>query len=178
MMDAGDSLDKWPISGFSRPHAVQFVCQMLKQVIPALQKLHNLGFSHGDIKPGNICAKYDANGALRFTLIDFGVSSRLFHQGEKRRPGPFRGNLNFASPEHLSNRRASRLDDIYSLLCVAYMFVFHSLPWEDHIEEEYEKASDKSNFFTLEKIMELRFSKLEAFEKTLARESIELRKLF
>ena len=78
MMDAGNSLDKWQISRFSRPKAIQFVCQMLKQVIPALQKLHNLGFSHGDIKPENICAKYDANGDLRFTLIDFGVSSRLF----------------------------------------------------------------------------------------------------
>ena len=58
------------------------------------------------------------------------------------------------------------------------MLVFRSLPWEDHIEEEYEKASDKSDFFTFEKIVELRFSKLEVFEKTLARESMELKKLF
>ena len=54
---------------------------MLNQIIPALQKLHNLGFSHSDIKPENICAKYDTQGDLQFTLIDFGVSLRLYKFG-------------------------------------------------------------------------------------------------
>ena len=62
---------------------MKFTCEMLRQVVRALNKLHDLGFSHGDIKPENICAKYDDKGELVFTLIDFGVSLRLFKYGEE-----------------------------------------------------------------------------------------------
>ena len=114
-----------------------FVVEMLNQLIPALKKLHDLGFSHGDIKNENICAKFDKNGNLKFTLIDFGVSSKLPLLGLDLRKKRFRGNLNFASPEHIMNRRASRIDDLYSLLCVAYKFVNLWLPWEECLEQMY-----------------------------------------
>ena len=78
MSDAGSSLDKWYDMGFSKPDRMNFACEMLKQMIPVLHRLHDLGFSHGDIKPENICAKHDSKGNLKFTLIDFGVSLKLF----------------------------------------------------------------------------------------------------
>ena len=83
MNDAGKSLDKWYRMGFSRAHRMKFTCEMLRQVVRALNKLHDLGFSHGDIKPENICAKYNDKGELIFTLIDFGVSLRLFKYGQQ-----------------------------------------------------------------------------------------------
>ena len=111
-------------------------------------------------------------------MIDFGVSLRLFEMGEEQNNEIFRGNLNFASPEHLMNCRASRIDDLYSLLCVAYKFVFHWLPWEEYIQELHRKDPERSDLLTFEKISELRFTKIHIFEKALARKSAELNKLF
>ena len=60
--DAGISLDKWGEEKMDRRQRMDFAIEMLKQIIPALKKLHDLGFSHGDIKHENICARYDRNG--------------------------------------------------------------------------------------------------------------------
>ena len=108
-------------------------------MIPALKKIHGLGLSHGDIKHENICVRIDSNDKLKFTLIDFGVSSTLPKLGQNTEKKRFRGNLNFASPEHITKKRASRIDDIYSLVCVAYRFVFDLLPWEIYLKKEFEK---------------------------------------
>ena len=35
--------------GFSEPEITNFIAQ----IIPAMSRLHNLGFAHMDIKPGN-----------------------------------------------------------------------------------------------------------------------------
>ena len=76
------------------------------------------------------------------------------------------------------NCRASRIDDLYSLLCVAYRFVFHLLPWEEHIQELHKKDPNQNEIFTFEGVSELRFSKIHIFEKALVRKSMELNKLF
>ena len=53
------------------------------QLLKAIDHMHRNGIFHRDIKPENICAKYDDKGELVFTLIDFGVSLRLFKYGEE-----------------------------------------------------------------------------------------------
>ena len=160
MNDAGKSLEKWYQMGLSRSHRMRFTCEMLRQMVRALNQLHDLGYSHGDIKPENICAKYDDKGELVFTLIDFGVSLRLFEYGQEQNNDIFRGNLNFSSPEHLMNCRASRVDDLYSLLCVAYRFVFHLLPWEEYLKALHKKNPNQPDLFTFEKISEIRFKRI------------------
>ena len=54
--------------------------------------------------------------------------------------------MNFASPEQLINKRASKVDDIYSLTCVAYKFVFKLLPWEEFLQKEFDKHGKESIF--------------------------------
>ena len=108
---------------------------MLKQVLFSLKKLHSLGYSHGDLKPGNICAKMSNNGLFKFILVDFGLSAKLAQLGYNYSSKIFRGNVLFASIEHMMRSRASQLDDLFSLLCVAYYFVNGTLPWIDYIEK-------------------------------------------
>ena len=103
---------------------------MLRQIIVALSKIHSFGFSHCDIKMDNICARFTKNGKLKFTLIDFGVSSKLQPLDADTREKSFRGNFSYASPDHLYNKRASQVDDLLSLLYVAYKFVYLKLPWD------------------------------------------------
>lgn len=56
---------------------VQYAADMLRQMIMALKVLHGLGYSHGDLKPENICARETKEGKLKFTLIDFGLCQKL-----------------------------------------------------------------------------------------------------
>lgn len=53
------------------------MAEMLRQIIPGLARLHKVGYSHGDLKLENICARSSIHGNLKFTLIDFGMSQRL-----------------------------------------------------------------------------------------------------
>ena len=55
----------------------------------------------------------------------------------------FRGNLMTSSLDHILSHRSSVLDDIYSLLCVAFQFVFIKLPWEEKLNKTLAKASGK-----------------------------------
>ena len=57
---------------------------MLKQLILGLEKIHNLGYSHGDLKPENICARKTHDGQIKFTLIDLGMSARLYELGDMK----------------------------------------------------------------------------------------------
>ena len=62
----------------------KFIISMLKHIILGLQKLHGLGYSHGDLKPSNICARKSRDGSIKFTLIDLGMSTKLIKLGEDR----------------------------------------------------------------------------------------------
>ena len=95
--------------------------------------MHHFGYSHGDLKSENICARICNDGSFKFTLIDLGVVSKLTKIGEDTKHKSFRGNFMASSPDHIINRRASIVDDLYSLLCVAYFFVFETLPWLDYM---------------------------------------------
>ena len=95
--------------------------------------MHSFGYSHGDLKPDNICARVSSDGSFKFTLIDLGVASKIPKIGEDTKHKSFRGNFMFSSPEHISARRASVIDDLYSLLCVAYTIVFGSLPCMEYM---------------------------------------------
>lgn len=68
---------------------------------PTLCKLHRLGYSHCDLKLENICARVDFDNRLQFTLIDFGVVSKLAKQQKISDKKGFRGNFVFSSFDHL-----------------------------------------------------------------------------
>ena len=108
-----------------------FSLAMVYQVVQGLEKVHKFGYSHSDLKLENICARVSSDGYFKFTLIDFGVVSRLIKIGEvyDYNRKLFRGNLLTSSLDHILSHRSSVIDDIYTLLCVAYVFVFDQLPW-------------------------------------------------
>lgn len=74
MTNGGECLTDWMKRVNSRRNRLIFMTEMLHQIIPALQCLHAQGYSHGDLKPENICARTTLSGDLKFTLIDFGMS--------------------------------------------------------------------------------------------------------
>ena len=124
MTNEGPTLDCWDEQIIGQEMRMKFAVSMIAQIIQGLKQLHDFGYSHGDLKLQNICARPRHNGKFKFTLIDLGVSMKLPCQGEVTSHKKFRGNLLTASPDHIQNRRPGIVDDIFSLLCVAYKFIF------------------------------------------------------
>ena len=129
MTNGGASLETWHLSITAIEKRMSFMVTMLKQVIPCLQRLHKFGYSHGDMKPENICARPSIYGTFKFTLIDLGMCSKILHSESDKSKMYFRGNYVYCSAIQISNCRASAFDDLYSLACVAYTFIFGKLPW-------------------------------------------------
>ena len=135
MTNGGASLETWHLSITAIEKRMSFMVTMLKQVIPCLQRLHKFGYSHGDMKPENICARPSIYGTFKFTLIDLGMCSKFLHSGSDKSKKYFRGNYVYCSAIQISNFRASAFDDLYSLTCVAYMFIFGKLPWLERAKQ-------------------------------------------
>ena len=74
MTNGGESLEGWLERIRSRKNRIGFMAEMLRQIIPGLKLIHEMGFSHGDLKLENICARTSSHGNFKFTLIDFGMS--------------------------------------------------------------------------------------------------------
>lgn len=84
------------------------VCEIAKQVVKCLQKVHSIGFVHWDIKPHNILYTYAESSDFEekpegipniFTLIDFGICSPYLNEDGDHIPREkikkFRGSLEF-----------------------------------------------------------------------------------
>ena len=140
MTYGGAPLDNWEVKLCSFNSKQKFIVSMLRQIILCLQKLHRLGYSHGDLKPQNICARKSHDGSVKFTLIDLGMSAKLTSLGSKDIKQVFRGNMMFASADHIISHRASALCDLYSLLCVSYFFLNKTLPWLDEVIVQNKKT--------------------------------------
>ncbi|CAK0884569.1 unnamed protein product, partial [Prorocentrum cordatum] len=86
--------------------------QVLSGVCCALRYLHSRAppVVHGDLKGSNVLAEQDAQGNLKPTLLDFGLSRRL--RGSVLPPG---GTLQYMAPEVLHSSPLDCLSDVFSL---------------------------------------------------------------
>ncbi|CAI2365100.1 unnamed protein product [Moneuplotes crassus] len=106
-------------SVYSDKDYFDMILTMGQQVIKSLQKLHSLGYVHGDIKPGNILN--DSNkDEPRFVLIDYGISCAYLdadgmHKYKEFVP-KFRGSIEFAAFECLQKFSPTRKHDMISLV--------------------------------------------------------------
>jgi len=64
---------------------INFAADMLRQTIIALKTLHGLGYSHGDLKPDNICVRESNLDGLKFSLIDYGLCTKLHIPGAQHK---------------------------------------------------------------------------------------------
>jgi serine/threonine protein kinase len=57
MTHGGNCVEKWTQRLKDTNTRINFAADMLRQSLMALKTLHSLGYSHGDIKPENICVR-------------------------------------------------------------------------------------------------------------------------
>ncbi|CAD6198336.1 unnamed protein product [Caenorhabditis auriculariae] len=110
-----------------------------KNVIDAVDFLHQKDMLHRDIKPGNVFIGHDEKAKLG----DFGLTILKTHAV----PGSVSGTPNYLSPEVLGHAGHSFASDVWALGCTLFCMVTKRPPFErDTIEETYRRISE--GFFT------------------------------
>lgn len=81
MTNGGRNLSHWQEKILLKNFRMKFALAMIYYVTKGLQQIHEFGFAHSDLKMDNICARVGSDGFLKFTLIDFGVVTKLIRIG-------------------------------------------------------------------------------------------------
>jgi serine/threonine protein kinase len=101
--------------------------RLMAEVAEALQRAHELGFQHRDLKPGNILVEPN----LRPRILDLGLA-----RGEPDR-GHGKGTLAYMAPEQLDpTQPIDALADVYALGVVLYELLCGSRPYAGVTDEE------------------------------------------
>ena len=149
--------------------------------------IHSFGYSYSDLKPENIVARLFSKcpdhgkginpASIKFSLIDLGMSSKMADFGRNQQNKSFRGNYMFASCEKFINGRSRTIDDVYSLMCSAFYFIYQTLPWLDQIRNSQKKGLNHKLYeFKVFKNLRLQYS--SRHDQQLVKGSGELSDLF
>ena len=103
-------------------------------MIEALETLHNEGYVHRDIKPGNVCVGVGDGAEREVYLIDFGLARKFVDDDgnaiPERKDATFRGTTTYASVYAHEGKEQSARDDLFSTLYVIAEAIEGVLPWK------------------------------------------------
>lgn len=101
------------------------------EMLKVIQKFHQNGFIHCDIKPGNFLLRPSRKEPV--VLIDFGLSQRIYDPTSLAEPpsSGFVGTMKYASINAHKNRELSRRDDLYSWFYSLIEMGTGHLPWSN-----------------------------------------------
>ncbi|HEX6483136.1 MAG TPA: serine/threonine-protein kinase [Ktedonobacteraceae bacterium] len=125
-----------PLGPLSKHHApgqrlpLQTVKMYVGQIARALQFMHNRGFIHRDVKPGNILLKAENH----LLLSDFGLAMRYESPNYTRMNLAFGGTSLFMAPEQ-SLGRPCPASDQYALATMAFEWLTGQRPFNGTLEE-------------------------------------------
>uniref|UniRef100_A0A1A8QPB2 Trio Rho guanine nucleotide exchange factor n=1 Tax=Nothobranchius pienaari TaxID=704102 RepID=A0A1A8QPB2_9TELE len=105
----------------------------LRNVLEALQYLHNCRIVHLDVKPENLLVSHNASGQPMVKLTDFGDAEQL---NSAHYIHPLLGSPEFAPPELVLGEPVSLTSDLWSLGVVTYVLLSGASPFLDESAEE------------------------------------------
>jgi len=143
----------------SHRFSVITTCALGMQMVRALREVHDAGFLHRDIKPGNFVMGTRESGNPRaVVLIDYGLSRRhLKADGTpkpKRQMARWVGSRRYMSLNTHLRKDQGRRDDLYSLLYVLIECLTGTLPWA-HLRglQNLDKVRDMKLQYNNEKLV-------------------------
>jgi serine/threonine protein kinase/Flp pilus assembly protein TadD len=111
------------------PPDINASIDIVLQIAAGLERAHEEGIIHRDIKPGNIMIT--ARGEVK--IVDFGLA-KLLNESGVTETGRGVGTLPYMSPEQLQGRNVDSRSDLYSLGIILYEMLTGRHP---HEEEHY-----------------------------------------
>ncbi|XP_053386213.1 kalirin-like isoform X3 [Mercenaria mercenaria] len=115
-------------SQFDEMHAGDFV----RQILEAIQFLHNCRIAHLDIKPENLLCDTN-NGVTVVKLTDFGDARHIYNNYYVHAAS---GDPEFLAPEIVAAMPVGLLSDIWSIGVVVYVMLSGVSPFLDESDEE------------------------------------------
>ncbi|KAF9101865.1 Dual-specificity kinase, spindle pole body (SPB) duplication and spindle checkpoint function [Mortierella sp. AM989] len=116
-----------------QPFDIHFIGLYWRQMLEAVQVIHDEKIVHSDLKPANFLL---VEGSLK--LIDFGIANAIANDTTNiHREGQL-GTANYMSPEAIGTnptavecRKLGRASDVWSLGCILYQMVYGKTPFSD-----------------------------------------------
>ncbi|KAI9143022.1 kinase-like domain-containing protein [Paraphysoderma sedebokerense] len=119
---------------------------LIKQMLTALETMHDKGYIHRDVKPSNFAVGLERakneGGVVRplCYMFDFGLSRRYLTANNKvREPrvvAGFRGTARYASLNAHKCRELGRRDDLWSVFYLMVEFLSGQLPWRKEKDKD------------------------------------------
>ena len=123
---------------FYTKFTVNEACEIMCQVLDAVNYTHNHKIIHRDIKPQNIF--YLSNGTVK--LGDFGIAK---NEKDAENHGKILGSVHYLAPEVLTGKPFSIASDIYACGITFFQLITGVLPF-DGSTEEVAKAHVQNEF--------------------------------
>lgn len=137
------------------------VAKVFKMAVRALEELHNQGYLHRDIKPDNIVLdKFDDHLSGKLYLIDLNLSKKYIKNSRHIREeitGCFTGSWPYTSFWIHEGYRASRRDDLCSLVYTMLSLYMGKLPWS-----KFEGSKEHKNRFYYQEKKRFAWDRLRA----------------
>eukprot|EP01126_Amoeba_proteus_P062639 TRINITY_DN8546_c0_g1_i2.p1 TRINITY_DN8546_c0_g1~~TRINITY_DN8546_c0_g1_i2.p1 ORF type:complete len:300 (-),score=89.29 TRINITY_DN8546_c0_g1_i2:72-971(-) len=107
---------------------------LAKKMLIALREVHESGYIHRDIKPGNfVLGSKKKNQQREIIILDFGLSKKYLRRDgtiiPKKKEVRWVGSRRYMSINTHDRKEQSRRDDMWSLLYVLVEFATGGLPW-------------------------------------------------
>jgi tau tubulin kinase len=142
-------------------HHFSLLCTLMlgMQMLRAIKEVHETGYIHRDIKPGNFVMGTERTGNVRTVImIDYGLAKRhLYEDGTvrpKRKISRWVGSRRYMSLNTHLRKEQGRRDDLWSLLYVLLEFLTGTLPWA-HLRgiDNLDKVRDMKQQYNNEKLV-------------------------
>ncbi|HEY4243495.1 MAG TPA: protein kinase [Kofleriaceae bacterium] len=130
-LDGGGSLEDFLVAnGRMSPRAM---LEMLAQICDGLEKLHERGVVHRDIKAENIHLRAKGEKLYEPVLLDFGVAKLDESVASRTGAVDVMGTPSYMAPEQIgAARTVDRRADVYALAVLAYRMLTGGFPYAPH----------------------------------------------
>ncbi|MEB2312725.1 MAG: serine/threonine-protein kinase [Sorangiineae bacterium] len=110
---------------------VGYACELIAQVLAALEAAHGLGIVHRDLKPGNIIVVHPRPDQPLTKVLDFGIAKGVHPDGmAPEETGRIFGTPSYMAPEQALGESVDHRADLYATGAILYELLTGRPPFE------------------------------------------------